>query len=82
MFHKAFYQTVLLALNDELAAPEIDDRDRIKHVLMAYSELVTSVPPIDAKLVSEELNRFYGSCKELNRPDFYLDLVAHYFANT
>ena len=49
---------------------------------MAYAELMTSVPPIDAKLVDEELNKFYGSCRELNRPDFYLDVIARYFANT
>ena len=82
VFHKAFYQTVLVALNDELQVPEIDDKDRIKHVLMAYTELITSIPEVDAKLVEEEINKFYGHCRSQNRPDFYLDMIAHFFPHS
>ena len=73
---------MLVALNDELQVPEIDDNERIKHVLMAYTELVTSIPEIDVKLVEEEINKFYGHCRSQNRPGFYLDMVAHFFANS
>ena len=82
VFHKVYYQTVHLALDEELAAPTIDDPVRIQHVLMAYTELLTSVPPDDAKLADEELHKFYGRCRELNRPGFYLDLIAHYCTHT
>ena len=82
VFHKVFYQSVRLALEDELAAPEIDDRVRIQHVLMAYSELMTSVPPDDAKVTDEELHKFYANCLNLNRPEFFLDLITHYCTYT
>ena len=53
MFHKVYYQGVLSALEEERGAPEIDDRQRIQYVLMAYAELITSVPVDDDKLVEE-----------------------------
>jgi hypothetical protein len=35
---------VLLALQEELRAPQIDNEERIQYVLIAYAELIARIP--------------------------------------
>lgn len=69
---------MLLALQEELKAPEIDNEERIQYVLMAYAELIARLPDNELMQTNEEIDRFFDDCKSLNRPGFYLDMIAHY----
>lgn len=50
--------------------------------MTAYAELIACIPTIDIKMTEEVLYRFFGSCSELKRPAFYLDLISNYCANS
>lgn len=78
VFHKNFYRTVLVALEAELVSEKVDDKDRVLYVLMAYAELLSCIPEQDLELLNEEMSKFAQNCIHLQRPDFYLRLVAHY----
>ena len=55
VFSKRFYRTVLEALEAELINEQIDDKERINYVLMAYAELLTCIPEHEAVLANEEI---------------------------
>jgi len=69
---------VLLALQEELRAPQIDNEERIQYVMTAYAELIARIPDNEIMQTNEEIERFLEDCKNLNRPGFYLDMLAHY----
>jgi hypothetical protein len=58
VFHKNFYRNVLLALEAEVTAEKIDDKERVGYVLMAYAELLTCIPDTDIELTDEEISKF------------------------
>jgi hypothetical protein len=82
VFSKNFYRTVLLTLEAELVAEKIDDKERLIYVLMAYAELLTRIPEHESEMTNEEISKFAQNCIHLQRPDFYLRLIAHYCQNT
>ena len=82
VFHTRLYTTVLNSLEEELTAETIDDEARLESVMVAYAELIACIPQQDIKLTEEVLYRFYGSCSELKRPAFYLDLMSNYCTNS
>lgn len=45
VFRKRFYHQVMTALEEELSVDEIDDEKRLHYVLLAYAELISSLPP-------------------------------------
>jgi hypothetical protein len=45
---------------------------------MAYAELLARVPENEAMTTNEEIDRFLEDCRNLNRPGFFLDMIAHY----
>jgi len=73
---------VLNSLEEELTAETIDDEVRLESVMVAYAELIACIPQQDIKLTEEVIYRFYGSCSELRRPAFYLDLMSNYCTNS
>jgi hypothetical protein len=56
----------------------IDEEERIQYVLMAYSELLARIQDNEVMQTNDEIDRFFDDCKHLNRPGFYLDMIAHY----
>lgn len=70
-------------LEEELNAEEIDDKERIQHVLMAYAALMSSIPAADfASFLSEQLGNFCQQMRVMNRPGFYIDFISHFCAHT
>ena len=67
---------------DELNAEVIDDSERIQHVLVAFSELMSHIPPENVGFLTEELAKFYDDCRHRNRPEFYIDFLTIYCART
>ena len=49
---------------------------------MAYAELMSYIPPVDFGTLSEQLMSFNASCIDNNRPEFYVDFMSHFCANT
>ena len=45
---------------------------------MAYAELIAMIPDNELMQTNEEIDRFLDDCRQLNRPGFYLDMIAHY----
>ena len=82
VFHKRLYTTVMTSLQDELNADVIDDRERIQHVLVAFAELMSHIPTEDVGFLFDELSRFYQECSQRSRPEFYVDFISHFCANT
>lgn len=82
VFHKRNYTSVMHSLEEELNAEQIDSEERIQHVLMAYAELMSQIPPEDFSSLSEQLMAFNASCIDNNRPEFYVDFISHFCANT
>ena len=72
----------MTSLEEELNAETIDNRERIQHVLMAYAELMSNIPHVDASMLSDQLVIFYSSCSDMNRPEFYVDFLSHFCENT
>jgi len=70
------------ALEEELNADTIDNKDRIHYVLMAYAELMSQIPKDDVNDLSEQLIKFSSDCVDNNRPEFYVDFISHFCANT
>ena len=58
VFSKRFYRTVLEALEAELVTENIDDKERLGYVLMAYAELLTCIPEHESVLANEEISKF------------------------
>jgi hypothetical protein len=69
-------------MQEELRAKEIDSEERIQYVLMAFAELIANLPPHESMQTNEEIDKFLLDCIKLNRPGFYLDMIAHYCKNT
>ena len=67
---------------EELNAQTIDNRERIQHVLMAYAELMSNIPPEDVQALNDQLMAFYSTCSDNNRPEFYVDFISHFCENT
>jgi len=84
VFTKKFYFSVMLALQEELRAKEIDSEERIQYVLMAFAEIIANIPMHEAMQVNDEIERFLLDCTKLKRPGFFLDMIAHYckYTNT
>mmetsp|Transcript_25827 Transcript_25827/g.34536 ORF Transcript_25827/g.34536 Transcript_25827/m.34536 type:complete len:186 (+) Transcript_25827:705-1262(+) len=71
------------SLEEELTAEVIDDEERIQHVLMAYAELMSQIPPDDfAGFLSEQLSKFQLEMRSVNRPGFYIDFISHFCEHT
>lgn len=62
MFTKKFYYGVLIALQEELNNPKIDNDERIQYVLMAYAELIANLPEHESMQTNEEIERFLKDC--------------------
>lgn len=45
---------------------------------MAYAEVLARVPENEVMTTNEEIDRFLDDCRNLNRPGFFLDMIAHY----
>lgn len=82
VFTKKFYFGALVALQEELNAEVIDNEERIQYVLMAYAELVANIPEHEAGQVNEEIESFQQNMIKLQRPSFFLDVIAHYCKHT
>lgn len=82
VYHKRLYTGVMYALEEELNAETIDNKDRIQHVLMAYAELMSQIPKDDVAPLSETLTKFASDCRDNDRPEFYVDFIGHFCANT
>lgn len=53
VFHKRLYGSVMTHLENELKDDEIDDLDRIQHVLIAFAELMSHIPVSDKGVLFE-----------------------------
>lgn len=51
-------------------------------MLMAYAEIIANLPENESMQTNDEIERFLKDCQQLNRPGFYLDMIAHYCKNT
>lgn len=69
-------------LENELKADEIDDLDRLQHVLIAFAELMSHIPITDKGVLFEQLYNFHLELKEKKRAEFYVDFISHFCANT
>jgi len=70
-------------LEEELfTLDEIDDMNRIQHVLMAYAEIIANIPVRDYVQTNDQITLFFETTEKLNRPAFYLDLIAHFCKHT
>ena len=70
------------ALTLELSAEVIDSDVRINEVLLAYSELIASLPELEIISVNEHISTFYQKCKGLQRLGFYVDLISYYCSHS
>ena len=72
----------MTALEAELNAPKIDDKDRIEQVLIAYAELMSHVPQIDFTFLQDELLKFCADCRTNAHPEFYLGFMSIFCEKT
>lgn len=86
VFSKKFYNTLYMALSDELTLdpvePSANDKERIQALLMCFAEVVACIPDNEFVTINEEIMEFHDKCVKRNTMGLYIDLVQYYCSHT
>jgi len=86
VFSKKYYNTLFMALSDELTNDPIDkannDPERIDALLMCFAEVVACIPEREYVVINEEIMDFHDKCQKRGTQGLYIDLIQYYCRNT
>ena len=86
VFSKKFYNTLFMALSDELTNDPLDkannDKERIQALLMCFAEVVACIPDHEYQGINEEIMDFHDKCQKRQTQGLYIDLIQYYCRHT